>query len=124
MIAAHRRKLMGGNRMQVSGIIVEKGRIGPGRIKEVLMLTVAVVEDDTAAAERLEACLDEYSQSHGIQFNTVLFQDPVRFLNPYSAQYDIVFMDIEMPSMDGLEAAKQLRRLDQGVVLVFVTNLA
>lgn len=55
MIAAHRRKLMGGNRMQASGIIVEKGRIGPSRIKEVLMLTVAVVEDDTAAAERLEA---------------------------------------------------------------------
>ena len=49
--------------MQASGIIVEKGRIGPSRIKEVLMLTVAVVEDDTAAAERLEACLDEYSQS-------------------------------------------------------------
>ena len=37
--------------------------------------------------------------------------------------YDLVFMDVEMPFMDGLKTAKKLREKDSQVVLVFVTKL-
>ena len=33
-------------------------------------------------------------------------------------------MDIEMPRMDGIEAAQRLRKMDRDVVLIFVTNMA
>lgn len=38
--------------------------------------------------------------------------------------YDLVFMDIDMPYLDGMSAAHKLRELDENVCLVFVTNLA
>lgn len=37
---------------------------------------------------------------------------------------DIVFMDIEMPQMNGIEAAKKLRAFDTQCSLIFVTNMA
>ena len=38
--------------------------------------------------------------------------------------YDIVFMDIELPGINGMEAAHRLREIDQQVILIFVTNMA
>ena len=37
---------------------------------------------------------------------------------------DIVFLDIEMPHMDGMTAARKLREKDTGIKIIFVTNMA
>ena len=37
---------------------------------------------------------------------------------------DIILLDIEMPGLNGMEAAEQLRSRDEDVVLMFVTNMA
>lgn len=70
------------------------------------MFTVAVVEDDETAVAKLRACLDQYVATHaGVQFDVTVFNEPTSFLDPYKTVWDIVFMDIEMPNMDGMEAA-------------------
>lgn len=38
-----------------------------------------------------------------------------------SAEFDLVFMDIRMPRMDGLEAAKQIRAMNPGIPIVALT---
>ena len=38
--------------------------------------------------------------------------------------FDIIFMDVEMPRLDGFGAAEAIRAADADVVLVFVTNMA
>ncbi|OZG65258.1 LytR/AlgR family response regulator transcription factor [Bifidobacterium eulemuris] len=88
------------------------------------MLTVAIVEDDDAAADKLRACLDMFAQRTGNTFDVRRFVEPTSFLEGYKPSWDIVFMDIEMPNMDGLVAAHRLRELDGGTVLIFVTNMA
>ena len=89
------------------------------------MFSVAVVEDDGEAAARLRACLERYERDHpGVRFDVTEFREPTSFLEPYKAQWDMVFMDIEMPNMDGMEAARRLRGLDAETVLIFVTNMA
>lgn len=89
------------------------------------MFSVAVIEDDQTAATHLNKCLDRYSTSHdGVRFDIESFSEPTGFLDPYKAKWDIVFMDIEMPNMNGMEAARRLRKLDSDAILIFVTNMA
>ena len=38
--------------------------------------------------------------------------------------YDLIFLDIEMPGIDGMTAAKELRKKDGEVTIVFVTNMS
>ncbi|WEV70023.1 LytTR family DNA-binding domain-containing protein [Bifidobacterium sp. ESL0775] len=91
------------------------------------MVTVAVIEDDASASRRLTECLDRFSadpNNKDVEFKVTKFVEPTAFLDPYRADYDIVFMDIELPNMNGLEAAHRLRAIDAHTILIFVTNMA
>lgn len=88
------------------------------------MYKVAIVEDEHESAENLIKCLDEYTKECDVQFSFTHFKSGLDFLERYSFDYDVIFMDIDMPKMNGLKVAKELRKIDQSVLLVFVTFLA
>ena len=88
------------------------------------MLKIAIVEDNQAAAGRLKGFLEKYAVQYGMGFEVTVFEEAVNFLNCYRPCYDMVFMDIELPHMDGMTAARRLREMDQQIVLIFVTNMA
>jgi DNA-binding LytR/AlgR family response regulator len=91
---------------------------------ELVVYRVAIVEDDSECAERLEDFLNAYEQKHQVLFQTARFSNGMAFLMNYQADWDIVFMDIEMPHMNGMETARHLREMDQDVCLIFVTHMA
>ena len=88
------------------------------------MLNIAVIEDNDRDAKILEQCLTRYATQNHLQFQVAHFSSALKFINAYKSNYDLIFMDIEMPLMSGMEAAKALRQIDRGVTLVFVTNMA
>lgn len=87
-------------------------------------VNIAIVEDDEDAKQTLCDALDRFGQSRGIDFCKHCFSLSLEFLENYVGDYDIVFMDIQLPDYDGMSAAKRLREKDKSVVLVFVTNFA
>ena len=88
------------------------------------MLRCAIVEDSPRELEHLKECLARYSAERDIPLETTAFGDAASFLEHYRADYDIAFMDIELPGINGMEAAHRLREIDQQVILIFVTNMA
>lgn len=88
------------------------------------MLRVAIVDDELEYANILESYINRFGTEKGFKVNTATFSDAVDFLTKYQPIYDMVFMDIEMPYITGLEAAERLRTLDPKVPLVFVTSYA
>lgn len=89
------------------------------------MLNVAIIDDEEKERMSLSRFLNRYAEEKSEVFNLEFFQDGVQFITKYQTNgFDLVFMDVDMPNMDGLATAKKLRELDSSVVLIFVTNLA
>ncbi len=89
------------------------------------MLKIAVVENEPDQAQELERYISQYAAETGERCNVLVFLNGVDFLTDYPSDYDAVFLDIDMPLMDGMTIAERLRAgIDPVVSIVFVTNLA
>lgn len=87
------------------------------------MVRIAVVEDDRNDMACLKECLMQYAKENRQRFDIVEFTDGEDITTDYSADYDIILMDIEMQFMDGMKAAEKIRESDQDVVIIFITNM-
>lgn len=88
------------------------------------MIRIAIVEDEKACADSLTEQLKRFSKEAKQEIACSVFTDGMNFISDYCPIYDVVFMDIEMPYLNGMLAAKKLREMDQNVSLIFVTRLA
>ena len=87
-------------------------------------MKIAIVEDKQQHIETLKDHLSKYSKDNGIFFDVHTFSDGLKFLDAYNIPFDIVFMDVEMPHINGIETAKRLRKIDRNVCLVFITEFS
>ena len=88
------------------------------------MLHVAVVEDEKPMREELIAAVTRFARESGEQLQITPFESAVLLLTDYQPVYDLILMDISMPMLDGMQAARRLREKDESVLLIFVTALA
>lgn len=86
-------------------------------------MKIAIVEDELVVANELKKQLDHYSLSRGIGIQYVWYDNAEKFIDNYDCSFDLVFMDIRLGNMNGMEAAEKMRTLDERVLLVFVTNM-
>lgn len=87
------------------------------------MIRIAIVEDEDFHADILVKYINRYSTQTGERIICTRFHNGMDFISDYSFSFDIIFMDIKMPHIDGITSAKKLREIDRDVALVFVTNL-
>lgn len=87
------------------------------------MFKIAVVEDDAADSEALLRFLSRYAQENHEDFKISVFKDGLEFLGNGEPSFQIIFMDIMMPHLDGIKTARKLRTVDQDASLIFVTNM-
>ena len=88
------------------------------------MAKIALIEDQKADMDRLRSLLKRYEKEEGENLDIYCYSDAVQFLEKYTPTFDVIFLDIEMPYLDGLSAAKKIRIIDSKVTLIFTTNLS
>lgn len=87
-------------------------------------MRVGIVDDSEESRRQIATHLESYGKEHDIRFIIETFSSGVDFLADYHGDYDVVFLDMQMPIMDGMETAERLRKSDATVLVVFVTNFA
>ena len=88
------------------------------------MIRVLIAEDDPQCFRQLEEFLDDYSRETGRSFQVTHYDNGEDLVERYRPEYDLLLLDVDMPFLDGMTAARHIRRVDPEVVIVFVTNLA
>lgn len=89
------------------------------------MIRIAIVEDSEEAYRSLEKMISDFSSETGETFAVDYYERPALFLAKKDRpQYDLLFLDIEMPGMDGMTFARNLRKAGDKALYIFVTNMA
>lgn len=86
------------------------------------MLLVAIVDDDPKDSGLLRSQVEAYFKKNNIPAVIHVFRDGLDFIRG-TDHHDIVFMDIRMEKLDGLEAARLMRKINKDACLIFVTNM-
>ena len=88
-------------------------------------LKVAIVDEESSCLNHIASCLKEYEEKERrCHFDISLFSKPLEFLDKVDDTYDIVFLDLNMPGIWGLELARKLRERELPLMIVCITNLA
>lgn len=76
-------------------------------------MKVVIIEDDPQAAAQLKKHLDRLGEETQTAFETVYYRDAEVYLKNHAREHpEIIFLDIELPTIDGMEAARQLRKVE------------
>lgn len=87
-------------------------------------LRAAICDDDPACVASVEAMLQRMAQEKGASIECFRFEDGADLLERYPAALDMLFLDVQMPFLSGMEAARQIRQRDTRVLIVFMSNYA
>lgn len=87
------------------------------------MYHVCIVEDQSEEAKRLADCLALFAKKKQAEFSVRAFSNAEDALSQYvPGVFDVIFLDIVLPGKSGMEAARELRRMDEKSILIFVTG--
>ncbi|NDI34412.1 response regulator [Chengkuizengella sediminis] len=82
------------------------------------MLKVMIVEDEQPTLDLMKILIDENSEL----FVVGSFTNPIEALEKFPAiQPDVVFLDVEMPEMTGIQLAEKLIQVNEDIQIVFTT---
>ena len=77
------------------------------------MIRIALVEDEAEVRAQLQGYVQRHTRQYGTEFAVTEFADGMELLDDYRPVYDILFLDVEMKHLDGMETARRVRELDK-----------
>ena len=90
-----------------------------------MSLRLALIDDCQNDLNNLFSLINKFAKENdwtSFNYSIDRFDKPLEFLTNYKPIYDAVFLDIMMPSINGMEVAQKIREIDKNVELVFITN--
>lgn len=90
------------------------------------MLRIALCDDETNARDALRIQLEKIliEDSEEIIYEFSSGTNAVSWLEKHPGEIDLLFLDVEMNGLSGMETARRIRQSDDRLMIVFVTGYA
>ncbi len=86
-------------------------------------MKIAIIDDDFEDAATIKDAISTFFSDLHENYEISYHTNAITFLDEYQSIYDLIIFDIDMPAMNGIDAAKQLRKLDKMSAIMFVTKM-
>lgn len=88
------------------------------------MIKIAVVDDERVERETLHQYYQKLQIEIHEELNIHAYGSGEELLKDYDGSFDLICLDIDMGGKDGISIAKEIRKQDEQVLLIFITNMA
>ena len=87
-------------------------------------MRIAICDDEAAVLDNIKALLDVYNKEYDRQIRYDAFESPLELLTQMEVKghYDALLLDVLMKEDNGIEVAREIRKTDQDVRIVFLTS--
>lgn len=82
---------------------------------------IAICDDEQQIRKLLEKKILDYAMQNDMDYRIQVYENGKELIDRFDEQTDILFLDIEMPQMNGMEAAAQLRKQHKQVKIIFLS---
>lgn len=86
-------------------------------------MKIAILDDESSAIKQVEEFLKRFVEEYHVVLQWHTFENPSKFIDCYSMDYELIFLDIDMPGINGIEVAREIRDRDQDVLIIFITSM-
>lgn len=87
------------------------------------MIKVAICDDNKVFLDMLCRMIGEKLDNFSMAYKITDYMSGTVFLEHHRKEpFDVVFLDIIMPDMDGFEVAKEIRKISEKTYIIFVTT--
>lgn len=87
----------------------------------IYVIRIAVCDDDVEIAEELSITIEKVMSEVNEDSKVYSFTNGCEMLES-NIKFSLIFLDIEMPGLNGIETAQKIREVDSHVQIVYVTN--
>jgi DNA-binding LytR/AlgR family response regulator len=85
-------------------------------------MKIAIVEDDQEDSELLEKLLKQYLLGENMKVDITVYRSGEDLLVETPLELDLLFLDIQMDGLNGIQVAAKVRQTNEHIVIIFVTN--
>lgn len=86
------------------------------------MMKISIVEDEKEFSDTLLDYLSRYKKENNFSCSVETFESAESYLES-NQNFDVIFLDINLKKMTGIELAKKIREKNDRIIIFFVTNL-
>lgn len=86
------------------------------------MLNIAICDDEQISIDKIYSKVSQYCESKNISYSVHTYTTSMDLVSSDLNNINIIFLDVDMKGMNGIDAAKEIRKVNKEVIIIYVSG--